>query len=75
MDVFRDDSLAIFRDRWPGMAERPADAAQIGWICETAFRLVISHLIVPTEPVETTSRHIAEVVRRLMAAGETPAES
>jgi AcrR family transcriptional regulator len=71
MDVFRQDSMAIFHDRWPAMSERPEAADEVGWICETAFRLVISHLIVPTEPVETTSRHIAEVVRRLMAAVDT----
>ena len=66
MDVFRRDSTAIFTERWPELAERPECAEEVGWICETAFRLVISHLIVPSEPVETTSRHIAEVVRRLM---------
>jgi hypothetical protein len=66
MDVFREDSIAIFTERWPDLAELPGVRAEVGWISETAFRLVISHLIVATEPVETTSRHIAEVVRRLM---------
>lgn len=66
MDVFREDSIAIFAERWPELAEQPEVRAEVGWISETAFRLVISHLIVATEPVETTSRHIAEVVRRLM---------
>ena len=68
MEVFRRDSIANFHERWPEMGDRPAAADEVGWICETAFRLVISHLIVPSEPVETTSRHIAEVVRRLMSA-------
>lgn len=66
MDVFREDSIAIFSERWPELADLPGVRAEVGWISETAFRLVISHLIVATEPVETTSRHIAEVVRRLM---------
>lgn len=66
MDVFRADSIAIFTERWPELAERPEVRDEVGWISETAFRLVISHLIVATEPVHTTSRHIAEVVRRLM---------
>jgi AcrR family transcriptional regulator len=75
MDVFRRDSTEIFTGRWPELAERPECAEEVGWICETAFRLVISHLIVPSEPVDVTSRHIAEVVRRLMqgrAGGEAP---
>ncbi|ACU70321.1 transcriptional regulator, TetR family [Catenulispora acidiphila DSM 44928] len=66
MDVFREDSIAVFTERWPELAERPEVRAEVGWICETAFRLVISHLIIATEPVQTTSAHIAEVVRRLM---------
>ncbi|WP_194927388.1 TetR family transcriptional regulator [Catenulispora pinisilvae] len=66
MDVFREDSIAVFTERWPELADRPEVRAEVGWISETAFRLVISHLIIATEPVETTSEHIAEVVRRLM---------
>ena len=66
MDVFREDSIAIFAERWPELADRPEVRAEVGWISETAFRLVISHLIIATEPVETTGAHVAEVVRRLM---------
>jgi AcrR family transcriptional regulator len=68
MALFRDNALEIFSERWPELDQSPEAAAEAGWICETAFRLVISHLIVPTEPIETTSRHIAEVVRRLMGS-------
>lgn len=68
MQLFRDDALTNLRERWPDLVGAPGtvSAEEVGWVCETAFRLAISHLIVPTEPVETTSRHIAEVVRRLM---------
>jgi AcrR family transcriptional regulator len=66
MELFREDALEDYRERWPAVVSTPEAAAEVGWICDTAFRLAISHLIVPTEPVEVTSRHIAEVVRRLM---------
>lgn len=64
--MFRVDAVQIFSERWPEL-DTPEATREIAWICETAFRLAISHLIVPTEPIETTSQHIAEVVRRLMS--------
>jgi AcrR family transcriptional regulator len=75
MDVFTQDALVVFHDRWPETGRTPEAAAEVRWICETAFRLAISHLIVPSEPVEVTSAHIAEVVRRLMATTGRPIDA
>jgi AcrR family transcriptional regulator len=65
--LFRDGKAALFRERWPRL-----DPAEATWVAEVAVRLTVSHLVVPTESVETTAGHVAVLVRRLLGpAGAT----
>lgn len=66
----RERIATYFRSHWPELPTRDLDLAT-----EVMVRLTISHMILPTEPVETTASRIAHVVERLLVVdtnGGTP---
>jgi AcrR family transcriptional regulator len=60
--LFRDDMVAVLPQRWPSLARE-----EVTWVSEMAVRVTVSHLVVSTEPPETTAGHVATLVRRLLA--------
>ena len=62
----RERIAAYFRGHWP---ELPTDELHLA--TEVMVRLTISHMILPTEPVETTASRIAHLVERLLAVDTT----
>jgi AcrR family transcriptional regulator len=61
LDLFRDACAAVLLERWPRL-----DPVETRWAMEMGFRLSLSHLVLPTEPIEVTAAHTAIVMRRLL---------
>ena len=61
LTLFRDGCTAVLLERWPHL-----DPAETRWAMEMGVRLSLSHLVLPTEPIEVTAAHTAIVMRRLL---------
>ncbi len=57
----REQMRAFLAAHWPGLP-----AADVSLISETVIRLTVSHLVLPTEPVESTASAIALLVARFL---------